>query len=247
MLLQRVSSAVKLTSERPVGKRSKKRKRRQRRNQRRRHRRRNQLEQTPRTDQLSVILRIGELEIVRGYDGPLRGHPEPRVVIATYHCVAPNTTLLSRNLVRYHQTQRAPIRLQPDTETTARSVPMQRGVGTIVALVVAIEEDDGFDLQDLYAALTTPEEIVIWELQGNAAPFSLENLAEFVRPHTSTRVGLRVAGGPPIDAFQRDDYVGTAAMWLPNARTRSSFKLRIPIASKDARNDWVMHLGMHLV
>jgi len=193
-----------------------------------------------------VLLKAEAMEVVAGHDGFARGLPEPVAVVAAYYCSEQGTALVSRALVPFAVEGRAPSWAQAiPRQQPAPSWFLAQPTGTVVVVAVAIEEDSGKDIQRIYASTDLADEMLIWPIDGaGAVPCALERMAELTVAETPIQVGLHTVDGAPVDTVRRDDYVGTAAVWLASPTDLRTRDFALPIRSRNGRNHWVVNLSL---
>ena len=113
----------------------------------------------------------------------------------------------------------------------------------MIVLLVAIEEDSGEDLRRLYEVCDRADDFLLWPLDGReVVPQHLEEIANLAAQSEAVQVGVRGPDGPPIDTFSNDDYIGSAALWVPTGNHKRTADITATIRSRDRRNHWVVSL-----
>jgi hypothetical protein len=204
-----------------------------------------------------LVLTVEGLEVARGYDGFLRGTPEPALLVAAFGKPAPVAgslgsaaappRLLGRALSRFTLDGPPPCRCAAPAGTALRvriRTPMR-----VLLLVVALEEDGGEDVARSYARFEDLRMLTIWD--GRSAipdPCPVADLFEATAWSASWAEGMReesemipvrvMAGGQDIgDACARDDYIASVALRLEIDSTMDR-AVRAHTVSADEKNDW---------
>jgi hypothetical protein len=195
---------------------------------------------------LRIELRMEQLELAKGYDGLLRGAPEPAVVVAVYQATAARTVVAGRYLYRFERPGAFPCKVatrQPSRESCVIAVePGAR----LVLLAVAIEEDSGYGLQAIYAELERADAIMVWAADhGPPVPQHLGELEPHeLAPDLGHRVHLLIDGLDPTQHLPGDDFVDAAL--LHGALAVRSQRCRLRFCAVDGRNDWTAELLLAL-
>lgn len=193
---------------------------------------------------LRVELRMEELELAKGYDGLLRGAPEPTVIVGVYAVADDHAQLMGRFLYRFERPEGFPCKVatrEPSRE--ACSVAVRPGA-RLVVLALAIEEDSGRGLQALYAELERGDAIVVWA-HDQAAPIPL-HLSELddgtATPLHGHRVHVLLGEWDPGATLVGDDWVDAAVLHTLPAVQRE--RHRLWFQSADGRNEWTAALEL---
>ncbi|MEM6957680.1 MAG: hypothetical protein AAF645_18445 [Myxococcota bacterium] len=183
----------------------------------------------------SIRLEVAGLTITRGYDGLLRGDPEPVILLASY---APEGDRLVATM-RLSFAARGPFPVTLEWPGDRRTdVPLEDGTGLPVpeggiVLAVAMEEDSGDDVARIAQALAEPAALKVWSLDGAKSIHALSGLdPDFASPK---RVDLENATGALSLSCRYDKWV-SAVGW--NAPGSASLRFR----SRTGRNDWSLQL-----
>lgn len=187
------------------------------------------------------------LDIARGYDGLLRGKPEPILILAAYVTDGDAIRTLGKSLHRFFPKKPFPSSVEPEERMGLTAhVSVQDNAVRFVILALALEEDGGEDVQGLYGATERPEELSVWPVSSdNPTPLSLSELPPSKEWRYPTRTNLLIAGEDAMTRRSSDKWVGCVAWVLP-ARHRNGVSLyRLPFVSEDGRNDWtaIVQLG----
>lgn len=191
---------------------------------------------------LRIDLRMEQLELAKGYDGLLRGAPEPTLVVAVFGATAEHVRLVGRFLYRFERPESFPCKVatrEPSRESCV--VGIQPGA-RLVLLAVAIEEDSGRGLQATYAALERADAIVVWGSEhGAPLPMHLGELDPQLMPlDLGHRVHVLVDGNDLATQASGDDWVDAVVLHSVPAFQNRRHRLRFCAA--DGRNDWTAEL-----
>lgn len=186
----------------------------------------------PRSTRIPLTVRVARLEMAKGHDGLLRGEPEPVVLLGVYLAQGGVVRPLGRNHVRFSPRSPYPVVVTPNG-TAAIEMAILPGEARLVLLAIALEEDDGGDVERLYGALQTPETFACWRPEERVpSPIGLTEAAAWT---DATKVFLLEEGDDLRARCSRDELIGATLAVLP--ATRGKHELRLPFASQ--RNDWL--------
>ena len=199
----------------------------------------------------SIELAIEAVELARGFDGFLRGAPEPCLLLSTYLVRAGSVQPLGRVLERLRPGPTFPQRLVLDKSVLcARTFPSSasESPGLLVVVAVALEEDSGKDVAALYGDLGRPARLSLWdptaELPEPRALEELVQLAPSIVPEAD-RISLLRDGVALEQAVTQDDWVGSLLLRVSLVeRTQQSY--RFHFVSPDEKNDWTLSLGVRV-
>lgn len=187
-----------------------------------------------------------QLEIASGYDGLLRGTPEPVLVVGAYALGASPRTLL-RTVCRIDVLEHLFPQTIPasDGEQRARLGPVvgpdvgpDSGEARVLLLVVGVEDDGGPGVSKVYGALERAPELAIASLERGDDTKTLAELALAPGSFSEATRAQVIVDGLPLQALcgDTDDWVGAAAVVLEHAG--GARKHRLHIAGSDLLNDW---------
>jgi hypothetical protein len=191
-----------------------------------------------------VTVDLEALEMARGYDGFLRGKPEPVVLVAVFLVAPAGTRLLARSLQRFHPASHMPCVALPDT---GRLLNVRTGAGAATSLLVlgvALEEDGGGDISRLYAVLERPADLHLRVLDA-PLPQALEEHAAHAWAAPPARVDVLVGGVDAGRSCASDKWVGAAVLVVPSA-TRATVEGRLHFTHGEGQNDWTARLTVRL-
>ncbi|NMC69081.1 MAG: hypothetical protein GYA57_03315 [Myxococcales bacterium] len=193
-----------------------------------------------RASSVTVEVRLEALDLARAYDGPLRGAPEPALLCAAY--AVPEATapqMLARALERVAARGGCPQTVELG-RTVLRTAAPREHADRLLLVLLALEEDAGADIADLYAALERPEQFTIFP-PGPRVPeaVTLEDLLR-VAPADPPRAEpvCVLRRGVDLVALRKDDWVGAALLRVRPAPGAEARLWRVPFVSADGRNDW---------
>lgn len=194
--------------------------------------------------------RVDKLEIARGYDGLLRGPPDPVLAIGVYVHDTSTFRLFGRSLHRFQPRGRMPLSVAADVDTVAHSAIETSRAFRYVALAIALEEDGGRDVQRLYGMLEHHRLLTVCDTSHREVePYAIVGLPRDRAWSTPTPVELIVDGVRASASCESDKLIG-AACWtmepravVPTAPARASV-YRLPFLSSDRRNDWTAVLDV---
>lgn len=185
-----------------------------------------------------------QLELARGYDGFLRGMPEPTLLLGVYRVEGSHARVLGRYLYRFERPGGFPAKVAP-REASRESLVLVPSAGTrVVVLALAVEEDSGRGLQTLYAALEHGDAVVAWtEHETAPVPMPLCELsAGAMPPDLGQRVHLMIGERDPSIHLQGDDWIDANLLWTSIAPKRCVHRLHF--VSTDERNDWTAEVEL---
>lgn len=193
---------------------------------------------------LRVVLRMEQLELARGYDGLLRGAPEPSLVVGVFCVHGEHARLAARYLYRFERPGGFPCKVGPREPSNESCTVVVAAGARLVVLALAVEEDSGRGLQALYGELERGDTIVVWT-RDEAAPVPL-HLHELdphaVTPDVAHRIHVLLGERDPAKRLEGDDWVDAAMLvTLPLVQHR---RHRLHLCSADGRNDWTAQLDV---
>jgi len=183
---------------------------------------------------------IRGLEVARGYDGFLRGDPEPVVIVAVYVVSGPHVQMAGRTLHRFRA--KGPF---PSVATTKEmrladcTTHLASGAPRWLVLATALEVDGGVDVQRVFGAMERHATLSMWaadarELEAiGLAAVAAE--AEWEAPRAIQLFSDSEAIGA---SCRSDKWIGAACWWVEGAELQVSHRYRAPFLSEDRGNDW---------
>ena len=153
---------------------------------------------------------VDALEIARGHDGLFRGHPDPMLIVGAY----------------WHDT------------LPACSLP-RGATGTYVVLVLAVEENDGKGVGELFAAVERPGLLQVSSLERtDIDTFNLAAIPRVREWSVPQAVHLLAGGSAASSLCKSDTLVGASTFWMPARAPAQPASYRVPFRSEDRKNDW---------
>jgi hypothetical protein len=183
---------------------------------------------------------LKSLELARGHDGGLRGAPDPVLLFAAYAVPADGEPLLlARALERVKCARGCPQHVELE-RTVLRAAAPREQADRLLLVVLALEEDAGTDVAELYGALERPEQFTIFP-PGPRVPeaVTLEELLHVapVEPPRAEPVCV-LRRGVDLAELRGDDWIGAALLRVRPTRGAEARLWRVPFVSGDGRNDW---------
>jgi len=207
--------------------------------------------QAPTARGRGLRLHIKPLYLARGHDGPLRGAPDPAMVVCAWSIDGNAVRTVLRAVVRFNVRGRLPGAAEPDVTTL---VTTSLGGNRTVLLAVALyEENGGDDVQRLTMALEHPASLHFVDLGGDAGnghshghsdatPHVLSALECARDPRLSTLSprGI-VLGDGDASVTKTDQWVGGAAVVVVGQKRPLGH--RLSLQSIDGRQDWTVEFA----
>ncbi|RLB52440.1 MAG: hypothetical protein DRJ42_14910 [Deltaproteobacteria bacterium] len=191
-------------------------------------------------------LAVTSIELARGYDGLLRGKPEPAFILALFSGGGASARLIARTIIEVpmHTVHGFPATVVlPDRRVMSTSLSAD---GPLLLLGLAVEVDSRELLQHLYARVEQPDRFHVWRTNDQTpAPLELAEMARGGAPSIPTAERLNLMWDDKNletvgDAFG-DDYIGASAIVL-RSPLGGRHAYRMHFSSADERNDWTMTL-----
>lgn len=185
-----------------------------------------------------------QLELARGYDGLLRGMPEPTLLLGLYRIDGSHARVLGRYLYRFERPGGFPTKVGPKEKSRESLVIVPSPSTRLVLLALAVEEDSGRGIQTLYAELETGDSVVAWtEHEAAPVPMHLPELsAGIMPPDLGQRVHLMFGERDPSIRLQGDDWIDANLLWTSIAPKRRQHRMHF--VSADGRNDWTAEVEL---
>lgn len=195
-------------------------------------------------------LELSMLEMARGHDGPLRGLPEPTLIVAVYLVSKTGDRLLGRALRRFSPSPAMPQEIAlAGEEAELATLRFRPSAGDrVLVLAVAIEEDAGSDIESIYADLPRLSRWHAWPTEARVPqPEHLEDIATGwpAEDQVPRRVHLMLSDEDLRDRVQKDDYVGASLLSVAATKAQDE-ELRFPLACEAEKNDWTAVLGLRI-
>jgi hypothetical protein len=191
-----------------------------------------------------IEVELDGFEMAKGWDGPLRGAPEPCLLLGVFHVCDGRAVTVGRSLTRIRPPDRFPGRVEI-RETLVRAAGFASSVDAaprrFVLLAIAIEEDGGRDVQSIYADLDRPERFAIWDESAPIPePRALAELGALPVSAAPEAESVRVMYGDSdlATTTKRDDFVGSLMIRLEASPVLRPDEWRFVFRSPDGLNDW---------
>ena len=194
-------------------------------------------------------LDIKPLYLARGHDGPLRGAPDPAMVVCAWSVDGDLVRTVLRAVVRFNVRGRLPGAAEPEV-TTLVSTSLG-GARTVLCAVALFEENGGHDVQRLTAALEHPGTLHFVDLGGDAGnghsggdatPHVLSALECARDPRLSTLSARGIVlGDGDASVTTTDQWVGGAAVVVVGQKRTADH--RLSLQSIDGRQDWTVEFA----
>jgi len=183
---------------------------------------------------------IQGLEVARGYDGFLRGDPEPVVVVAVLVVSGESVQLAGRSLHRFRAEGPFPgVATTTHRKLAPCTLHLDAGFPTWLVLAAALEVDGGVDVQRIFGAMERHAALSLWASdlrEFEARPLAaLAGDPEWATPRAVQLLSDGEAFGP---SCQSDKWIGAASWSIPGSSYPVSRRFRAPFLSEDRRNDW---------
>lgn len=197
-----------------------------------------------------VLLELSMLEMARGHDGPMRGLPEPTLLVAVYLVAKTGDRLLARALRRFEPRRAMPQDITPHEDVAQLAEQRYRPVpdDKILVLAIGVEEDASSDIEAIYADLPRLARWRAWPVDARVPhPEHLEEIARAwpVEDPLPRRVHLMLSDEDLRDRVTKDDYVGASVLSVP-AHLRHDETQRFVLTCDEEKNDWTAVLGLRI-
>lgn len=209
-------------------------------------RRRSKARKPPVSAALRVGVEVVSVEMVRGHDGLLRGHPEPTLVVGLYLVGAGTARLVGRGQLTLFPRGTYPLVVTPAEGAELVRAQAVAGKDEVFALLaIALERDGGSDLAAIYGALPDAAGIRLWEATSPVpSPLPIGEMVQLAGA-APVRVVQAIVGDLDLGRACRDDELVGACL-AAAGRQRRTEDLRLPFATADGRNDWTAVLRVAL-
>ena len=188
---------------------------------------------------------VQRIELARGWDGWLRGGPEPCLLVGVFKVEGPAVSLLGRSVHKLGTVNSFPHTRQIDEELLDVRIPGDTDSGALAVLCLFVEEDGGRDIAALYTDVGTPARLAGFE-KASLIPDPL-SMAEIMAlppsqpPHAQPICLLR-DGCTLGDQIVDDDWIGASVVRLALSASRGDSHWGLRAQSEDRRNDWAVWL-----
>jgi len=173
----------------------------------------------------------------------LRGKPEPALLIAAYRSNGSHpASLVGRALVRPQLKNEIPCSVslgERELHYDARFAITER----IVLLAFALEENSGEGVAALFAALETPEQLLLYSAsQSVPSPLTVDEWSRTACRAPSARAVEVMRSGRAVEEIVGSDQFISASAFSLAAQGRADESWRLPFVGRDERNDWTLLL-----
>ncbi len=187
------------------------------------------------------------LELTKARDEVMRGAPEITLLIGIYRTTVGGASLNTRLAIRREITNALPYVMRLDAPACtycARVGPTER----FLVLALALEEDSGDGLRNLYGSLEAPAMLQLWTASDDVPSVTkLEDWnGDCVLPPQAAQVGLLVDGCHPTEICKDDDYLSACAFFIEPTLDNYDELWRLGFESQDKTNQWTASVRVKL-
>lgn len=189
-------------------------------------------------DFASIDIHVRALEIARGFDGWLRGDPEPVLLLAVYAVAGSHRNLLARDCCRILSEGPFPKLLTlPQPMHLRAEVPLSPSL-CFVVVAIGLEEDADVETQRVYGLLERPEDLGFWSIHHHEpVPIGIVDLPRDQENWQYPRRTHLLADGRHVEGTcKQDKWIGCSA-WSVFPRGQQA-RYRAHFLSSDQKNDW---------
>lgn len=194
----------------------------------------------------TLALSLPRLTVAKGHDGFLRGSPEPTLVLGAFlHEAGPKIArTVARGLWRFASPSAFPSEVATKGDGKVKAELAVARPGQLVLLAIAIEEDAGDDVREIFAAMEDASRFEIWRPDDTVPqPRHFNELdASFSEP---VRVNVQLDHDELQRVCKADDYI-SAQLVVIDANRRQKRDLRLHFRSDDGLNDWTAQVHVRL-
>ena len=189
---------------------------------------------------LPFVIELEGLEIARGFDGLLRGPPDPAILTAGYAVSGDAMHLADRMLHRFDATGPFPKRFAAAKKPRiAKEVSSGTGQVRFVVLTIALEEDGGDDVARLYGALERPARLKLFASDDPGV--DVLSLSQLDDTWNQTRPAHLLVDGDDVSrGCKSDKWIGCVALSFAPTEPATWRNRRLNFLSPDERNDWTL-------
>jgi hypothetical protein len=180
------------------------------------------------------------LEVARGFDGFLRGDPDPVVIIAVFAVCGATVQMAGRTLHRFRSKGPFPaVAMTTDRQTPQCQLHVDGHSPRWLVVSAALEVDGGVDVQRAFGAMERHANISIWASDLREFEARPLNAIAMDPEWTTPRVVQLLTDGEAFGAScQSDKWIGCASWWMSANVPPASRRYRAPFLSEDKLNDW---------
>jgi hypothetical protein len=187
-----------------------------------------------------LTAKLEALEVARGDDGWLRGHPEPVILLGAGVVGRDGPILESRTIARFATPSVIPVTALPADHV--RLTADHRGPrSTFFLIALALEHDGGDDIAQLYGAIEAPARWSFLPLRAEVPePLEITEACARLGPAPS-RVEPMLDGAHL--ALENDEIVGATFVAAATHESRRG-TVRLHFVSANGKNDWTARVGV---
>lgn len=190
-------------------------------------------------------LTLERVELAAGWDGRLRGGPEPCLLVGLFQVAKAGANLLGRCLHRLGTIKTFPHTVVPREPLFDVGLMVGPELGSLAILCLVVEEDSGRDIEKLFSDVAAPDRLAAYA--GDKVipdPISIVDLMAHPAsepPHAEPLHLLR--DGRPLDVqLIRDKWIAASMIRLDLPPGTTSSQWMLEACSQDQRNDWTLWL-----
>lgn len=192
--------------------------------------------------------KLTRVEFATATDGPLRGLPDPALVLAIYRLEEQKAALIGRLLWRMTMAREAPCVAEPSEAVLELPYSVRSFPARVVVLVVGIEENAGRGVQEAYQRVESAEATMLSKIAQDDA--TTTGLAEFSsgdarRPQAIPVLPI-VDGAALSDCMHNDTWVGAGASVLELRPERLEEVIQFHLCAEPQLNDWRVTVCLNL-
>lgn len=184
--------------------------------------------------------KMTRIEFATATDGPMRGRPDPAILLALFHVEDGKSGLIGRLLWRVKMSSEAPFVARPTEALLEVPCSMDQLPARVVVLAVGIEENAGRGVTEAYQQLEDAEQTMLSRLSHAEA--ATESVAEFAGgegPHARGEAVLPIVDGSPLpDRMDDDTWVGASASVVELSPANLEDVLQFRLCTDPKVNDW---------
>ena len=192
--------------------------------------------------------KLTRVEFATATDGPLRGLPDPALVLAIYKLEEQRPALIGRLLWRMTMAREAPWVAEPSEAVLELPYSVQRFPARLAVLVVGIEENGGRGVQEAYQRLEPADGTMLSKIAHDEA--TTTGLAEFSSGDTNRPQAVPVLpiveGVALSDCMHNDTWVGASASVLELRPQRLEEVVQFHLCTEPKVNDWRVTVCLNL-
>jgi quinol monooxygenase YgiN len=192
--------------------------------------------------------KLSRVEFATATDGPLRGFPDPALVLAIYRLEDQKPALIGRLLWRITMAREAPYVVQPSEAILEVPCSIQHFPAKVIVMVIGIEENGGRGVQEAYQRLEPADGTMLSKIHHDEATTC--GLAEFssgdALPPQAVAVLPIVDGAALSDHMHNDTWVGAGASVIELRPLRLEEVVQFHLCTHASVNDWRVTVCLNL-